>query len=193
MQLTFVTTGIVVLLALPLGVMLTRRTFRAFSPVVVGIANAGQAAPAVGLIVLLFIWLNDFMSGFWISVVVLSLYGILPVLRNTITGIHGVDPTLVEAARGLGMTPAATLVRVELRLAVPVIMSGLRTALVLITGTAALAAFINGGGLGGMLYAGISLFRMSVMVSGALLVALLALFIEWVGRLLELAVRPKGV
>jgi osmoprotectant transport system permease protein len=190
--LTAVSAAIVVAIAVPLGILLTRPRIRAAAPVVVSIANAGQAAPSIGLIVLLFIWLNTW-SGFWVAILALSLYGILPVLRNTITGLQGVDPTLVEAGRGVGMSNAAVLTRVELPLAVPVIMSGVRTALVLIVGTATLATFVNGGGLGGIITAGITLYRYPVMVAGAVLVALLALLIEWLGRLLELVARPKGI
>lgn len=189
-QLTFVSAAIVVLLSIPLGVMLTRGKMRSGAPLVVGIANAGQAAPSVGLIVLLFLWLD---GGFQTAVIALSLYGILPVLRNTITGIQGVEPTLVEAGRGIGMTSAGTLFRIELPLAVPVIMAGVRTSLVLIAGTASLACFINAGGLGEILQTGITLFRFSLMVTGALLIALLALLIEWLGRVLELVTRPKGI
>lgn len=192
-KLTFVSAAIVVVLAVPAGVLLTRRAFRGIAPVIVGIANFGQAAPSVGLIVLLFVWLNDVMSGFWISVIGLSLYGLLPVLRNTIAGIQGVDQTLVEAGRGVGMTTLGALFSIELRLAVPVIMSGVRTALVLLAGTAALACFVGGGGLGMIIYTGISLFQFSLMISGGVLIALLALFLEWLGRIVEYAVRPKGI
>ena len=189
-ELTVVSALVVVLIAVPLGIMLTRPRFRGAAPAVVGFANAGQAAPSIGLIVLLDIWLGP---GFKTAIVALSIYAILPVLRNTITGLQGVDPTLVEAGRGVGMSNAMVLFRVELPLAIPVIMSGIRTALVLLVGTAALATFINGGGLGGIITSGISLYRYSVMVSGAVLVALLALLVEWVGRMLELYVRPKGI
>jgi len=189
-ELTFVAALLVVALAVPLGIALTRGQLRRAAPFVVGIANGGQAAPAVGLVVLLALWL-DF--GFWTAVLALVLYGILPVLRNTITGLQGVDPTLVEAGRGMGMSAASVLVRIELPLAVPVIMAGVRTALVLLVGTASLATFIGAGGLGEMITTGISLFRFSLMVSGALLIALLALLIEWLGRLLELLTRPKGI
>jgi len=189
-ELTFVAALLVVALALPLGIALTRGQLCRAAPLVVGIATGGQAAPAVGLVVLLALWL-DF--GFWTAVLALVLYGILPVLRNTITGLQGVDPTLVEAGRGMGMSAASVLVRIELPLAVPVIMAGVRTALVLLVGTASLATFIGAGGLGEMITTGISLFRFSLMVSGALLIALLALLIEWLGRLLELLTRPKGI
>ena len=189
-KLTFVSAVIVVAVAVPLGIALTRGRLRAAAPVVVGIANAGQAAPAIGLIVLLAMWL-DF--GFWTAVLALTLYGLLPVLRNTITGLQGVDPTLVEAGRGVGMSARGVLLRIELPLAVPVIMAGVRTALVLLVGTATLVTFINAGGLGAILQTGISLFRFSLMIAGAVLVALLALLIEWLGRVLELFTRPKGI
>ena len=189
-KLTFVSAFFVVVIAVPLGVLLTRGKAKAAAPLVVGTANAGQAAPSVGLIVLFAMWLG---FGFRTAVIALTLYAILPVLRNTIVGLQGVDPTLVEAGRGVGMSATAVLLRVELPLALPVIMAGVRTALVLLVGTATLATFINGGGLGATLQAGISLLRYSVIVWGAVLVALLALLIEWIGRVLEMLARPKGV
>ncbi len=189
-KLTFVSAFFVIVIAVPLGVLLTRGRGKVAAPPVVGFANAGQAAPSVGLIVLFAMWLG---FGFKTSIIVLTLYAILPVLRNTIVGLQGVDRTLVEAGRGVGMSAASVLFRIELPLALPVIMSGIRTALVLLVGTATLAAFINGGGLGGTLQAGIALLRYSVIVWGAVLVALLALLIEWIGRVLEMLVQPKGV
>jgi osmoprotectant transport system permease protein len=189
-KLTVVAAVLVVAIAVPLGVILTRGNAKRAAPLVVGIANGGQAAPAVGLLVLLALWLG---FGFWTAILALTLYGLLPVLRNTITGLQGVDPTLVEAGRGVGMSSAAVLFRIELPLAGPVIMAGVRTALVLIVGTASLATFINAGGLGAILNTGITLFRFSLMVVGAVLIALLALLVEWLGRLLELATRPKGI
>lgn len=191
-KLTIVASLIVVAIAVPLGTLLTRPGVKFLAPVVVGVANAGQAAPSIGLIVLLFMWLSSW-SGFWVAIAALTLYGVLPVLRNTITGLQGVDPTLVEAGRGVGLSGVAVLFRVELPLALPVIMAGVRTALVLVVGTAALATFVNAGGLGGVITAGITLYRYPVMVAGAVLIALLALLVEWVGRVLELLVRPKGL
>lgn len=187
---TLVSSAIVVLVAVPLGILLTRGRARAIAPAVVAVANAGQAAPSIGLIVLLAIWLG---FGFWTAVLGLVVYGLLPVLRNTITGLQGVDPTLVEAGRGIGMSATQVLLRVELPLALPVIMAGIRTALVLVVGTAALVTFIGAGGLGDSLTSGINLFRFPVIVASALLIALLALLIEWVGRVLELVLRPKGI
>jgi osmoprotectant transport system permease protein len=189
-KLTLVTTVFVLLSAIPAGILLTRRKLRRAAPLFVGVGNIGQAAPAIGLVVLLAIWLG---FGFWTAVLAFTLYGVLPVLRNTIVGLQGVDPTLVEAGRGMGMSARAVLFRIELPLAVPVIMAGVRTALVLVVGVASFATFIDAGGLGALIQTGITLFRTSVLVSGGLLIALLALVIDWVGRVLETVARPKGL
>lgn len=189
-QLTIVATILVVLIAVPLGVLLTRPGLRAAAPVVVGIANAGQAAPFIGLIVLLAIAVG---FGFWTAIAALTIYAVLPVLRNTITGLLGVDETLVEAGRGQGMSMPMVLWRIELPLAVPVIMSGVRTALVLLVGTASFGTFIDAGGLGSLITTGINLFRYPILVSGGLLIAVLALIIDWLGRILEHVARPKGL
>lgn len=188
--LTFVGAAIVLVIAIPLGVLLTRKPFRPAAGPILAVANFGQAAPAVGLIVLLAALVPD---GFQASIIALVLYAVLPVLRNTMIGIRGVDERLVEAGRGMGMTSFAVLLRVELPLAVPVMLSGVRTALVLLVGTAALAAFVNGGGLGLLITTGINLYLFTVLIAGALLIAVLALIVDWLGRVVEHVARPKGL
>ncbi len=190
LYLTLASTVIVLLIGIPLGVLLTRGPFRRASGAILAVANVGQAAPAVGLVVLLAAWLG-FNS--WAAIVALVLYAILPVLRNTIIGIESVDQRLVEAGRGMGMSAASVLFTVELPLAVPVMLAGIRTALVLLVGSAALATFIGAGGLGLLITTGVNLFLPKVLVSGALLIALLALSIDWVGRVVETVARPKGL
>ncbi len=190
LRLTAVSALLVVLVAVPLGIALTRRPLRRLSPLVLAVANTGQAAPAIGLFVLLATWLG---FGFGTAVLTLVLYAALPVLRNTLVGIEGVDPRLVEAGRGMGMSALAVLFRVELPLAVPVLLAGVRTALVLLVGTATLATFINGGGLGVLLVTGINLGLDTLLVSGAVLVALLALAVDWLGRVVEHVARPRGL
>lgn len=189
-QLTVVGTVLVVIVAVPLGVALTRPGLRKFSGPVVAFANGGQAAPSIGLLVLLAMWIG---FGFWTAILALGIYAMLPVLQNTITGLNGVDRTLTEAGRGMGMSVAAVLIRIEIPLAIPVIMSGVRTALVLMVGTASLAVFINAGGLGIYITTGVNLFRNELLITGAILIAALALMIDWVGRVLEFVVRPKGM
>ena len=190
LSLTVVSAAIVLAIAIPLGVAVTRRGLRRFTPAVIGVANIGQAAPAIGLFVLLAIWLG---FGYWTTIVALVVYSALPVLRNTMVGIQGVDPRLVEAGRGMGMSGTAVLFRVELPLAAPVMLAGARTALVLLVGTATLATFINGGGLGVLINTGITLSLNSLLISGAVLVALLALAVDWLGRVVEHVARPKGL
>jgi osmoprotectant transport system permease protein len=190
LMLTVVSTAIVLVIGIPLGIILTRGPLRRASGVILAVANFGQAAPAVGLVVLLAFWLG---FSFWAAVIALVLYAILPVLRNTIIGIESVDQRTVEAGRGMGMSAFSVLLKVELPLAVPVMLAGIRTALVLLVGSAALATFIGAGGLGLLITTGVNLFLPKVLVSGALLIALLALSIDWLGRIVETYARPKGL
>lgn len=181
---------IVVITSVPLGVLLTRRGARFLTPVVLGVANAGQSAPVIGLIVLLALAIG---FDFWVAVLALVIYAFLPVLANTITGLRSIDPSLKESARGMGMSGFQVLTRVELPMAVPVILTGVRTSLVLLVGAGAFATFIDAGGLGLLINTGIVLFRYPILVSGAILVAALALVVEWLGRLLELYLKPEGL
>lgn len=190
LALTFVSIVIVLSITLPLGILLTRRPFVRASGTILAFANFGQAAPVIGLVVLLAFWLG---FSFWTAVVALVAYAALPVLRNTMIGIQSVNQELVEAGRGMGMSASAVLFRVELPLAVPVMLSGIRTALVLVVGSATLATFIGAGGLGLLITTGVNLFLPSVLISGSLLVAILALFIDWIGRVVEYYARPKGL
>ena len=190
LSLTVVAALIVLVIAIPLGIVLTRPSMRRFTNPVMAVANIGQAAPAIGLVVILAFWIG---FGYWAAVISLVAYAILPVLTNTMVGLRQVDERLVEAGRGMGMTSMAVLFKVELPLAVPVMLSGIRTALVLLVGTATLAAFINGGGLGILITTGVNLNLTVVLVAGSLLVALLALVIDWLGRVVEQLARPKGL
>jgi len=176
--------------AIPLGIALTRGTMRRYSKPVITVAGFGQAAPAIGLIALGAVIFGIGQVG---AIVALTVYGALPIVANTVTGLDGVDPRLVEAARGMGMSTSSTLLRVELPLALPVIVAGVRTALVLIVGTAALASFTGGGGLGQLITTGIKLQQAVTLIVGAILVAALALFIDWLARIVEIVAAPKGL
>lgn len=188
--LTVISAVIVLAVAIPLGILLTRPALRRAAGPVMAVANIGQAAPAVGIIVLFGFWLG---FGLQAAIAALVVYALLPVLRNTMVGLTQVDRQLIEAGRGMGMSAAAVLFSVELPLAVPVMLSGIRTALVLLVGTATLATFVNGGGLGLLITTGVTLDLTRVLIAGAILVALLALVVDWTGRVVELAVRPKGL
>lgn len=187
-ELVFISFGVVVAAGVPLGVLVAR-SGRALRVPVFLVANLGQAVPSIGVLVLLYAFLG---LGLWPSLIALSLYGLLPVLRNTMVGVQGVDPAAVEAARGMGMTAGQSLLRVELPLAAPVIFAGLRTALVLIVGTATLGNFIGGRGLGDVIAAGINQSDRIVFV-GAVMVAALALMADWALSLVERVVVPRRI
>ncbi|MFT3715540.1 MAG: ABC transporter permease [Gordonia sp. (in: high G+C Gram-positive bacteria)] len=189
-KLTVIAAAIVIAIAVPLGILLTRPSLRRLTPIAVGVANVGQAAPAVGLLVL---FTFAFGTGFKTAVLGLVVYAVLPILQNTIIGLRQVDANTIEASRGIGYSAARTLFQVELPLAVPVILNGVRTALVILVGTATLSTFIGATSLGTLITTGVNLFLPKVLVAGAILVALLALVIDWLGRLVELAATPKGV
>jgi osmoprotectant transport system permease protein len=190
LTISLIATVLVSVIAIPLGVLLTRGSMRRYSKPVITIAGFGQAAPAIGLIALGAALVGIGTTG---AVIALTVYGILPIVANTVAGLDGVDPRLVEAGRGMGMSATSTLLRIELPLALAVIVAGVRTALVLIVGTAALATFTGAGGLGTLITTGITLQQDVTLVVGAILVASLALFIDWLARILELVAAPKGL
>ncbi|MFE7646783.1 ABC transporter permease [Streptomyces phaeoluteigriseus] len=189
-ELTVISTFFVLIIAIPLGILLTRPAFRKATPVAMTVANMGQATPAIGLLALLVIWLGIGRRAALIGIIA---YAVLPVLSNTIAGLKANDPTLLEAARGIGMSPLGVLTRVELPLAVPLILAGVRTALVLNVGTATLATFGGGGGLGVLITAGITNQRMPVLVLGSVLTVALALLVDWLASLAEVLLRPRGL
>ena len=187
---TAISTFFVLIIAIPLGIALTRPWLRKATPVAMAFANLGQAIPSLGLLVLLVFWLNIGQST---AVVGMVVYAVLPVLANTITGLRGIDPGLTEAAKGIGMSPLGVLAKVELPLAVPLILAGVRNALVLNVGTATLATFIGGGGLGDLISSGITNQRMPVLLLGSILTVALALLVDWIASLVELLLRPRGL
>jgi osmoprotectant transport system permease protein len=185
-----VSTVIVVLIGVPVGILLSRPGARLLRGPVLLVANAGQAIPSIGILVLLaLIW----GVGFKMAVVALVAYALLPILRNTIVGLQGVDRFVVDAARGMGMSRRQILWRVELPLAVPVMLAGARVSLILNVGVATLATYTNAGGLGDLIERGIVLNRMPILVTGCVLTIALALLVDWLAGLVEDALRPKGL
>jgi osmoprotectant transport system permease protein len=188
---TAAVTAIVLAVGVPLGVLVTRPGAKRLRPLVIGIANVGQAAPAIGLLVLLF--LLTAKTGFWIGVLPIALYSLLPVLSSTILGISEVDRSLIDAGNGQGMSRSSLLLRVELPLAVPYILAGLRTSLVLAVGTATLSFLVNAGGLGILIDTGYKLQDDVTLILGSVLAVCLALLVDWLGGLAEFYLGPKGL
>lgn len=190
LELTAVSTVLVLVIAIPLGVALTRPAAARVSGAAVAVFNVGQAIPSIGLLALFAIVWD---IGFVPAIVALVAYSVLPVLRNTMVGLREVDPAVVESGRGMGMNKRSVLTRIELPLAVPVILTGLRTALVINVGTAALGVFIGAGGLGNVIDGGLVQNRPVVTVVGSVLTAVLALLVDYLAGIAEDLLRPKGL
>lgn len=190
LTIAFWATVIVIAVAVPLGVVLTRPSFRKVAPYVLTVANSGQALPAYGLLILFLILMGQGTST---VVWALVLYALLPVLRNTMVGLDQVDRATIEAGRGMGMTKMQALTRIELPLAVPVIIAGVRTATIINIGMATLAFLIGGGGLGITINSGLKLQQNEVLIVGAVMVAIVALTFDWLGAVAERYLKPRGL
>jgi len=189
-RMVVVSSMLVILIAVPLGVLLTRRGVGWIASPLLGLSDIGQAIPSIAVLVLLLV---EGHIGFWPAIIALVLVSLLPVLRNTMVGLRGVDPALIDAARGMGLTRTSILLRVELPLAVPVMLAGLRVALILNVASATLAAYTNAGGLGVLIATAIPLSRYPVLITGGVLTAVLALAVDWLAGLAEQALRPRGL
>lgn len=179
-QLSFIALLIATLIAIPIGIWLTRHT--KIAEPIINIAAIMQTIPSLALLGLM---IPFFGIGRVPAIIALVIYALLPILRNTYTGIKEVDPSLKEAAQGIGMNTYRQLKNVEIPIAMPVIMAGIRTAMVLIIGTATLAAFIGAGGLGDLILLGIDRNNMNILLLGAIPAALLALLFDFVLKCME--------
>jgi len=186
--LSFVALAIGIAIALPLGILIAR--YRKYAEPVIGVTAVFQTIPSLAL----FGFLVPLMGiGSNTALIALIIYALLPILRNTYTGITSVDSSIIEAGSGMGMTRTQILKQLEFPLALPIIMAGIRTATVLTVGIATLATFVGAGGLGDVIYRGLQSYNNALILAGALLVAILAitfdLFLKWI----EKAATPKGM
>ncbi|RFU66581.1 glycine betaine ABC transporter substrate-binding protein [Peribacillus glennii] len=185
--LSLVSLVIATFIAIPVGIFIARR--KKFAEPVIGVASIFQTIPSLALFGFL---LPLFGIGNITAIIALTIYALLPILRNTFTGITGVDQSAVEAGRGMGMTKNQILRMIELPLALPIIMAGLRTATVLTIGVATLAAFIGAGGLGDLIYRGLSTARNELVLAGAIPAAVLAIVIDLILKRFETATDPRS-
>ncbi|PYP68586.1 MAG: choline ABC transporter permease [Gemmatimonadetes bacterium] len=191
LYLVAISTSVAIAVGLPVGIALTRRP-RWRGPVL-GLANVVQTIPSLALFGFLIPLPLIGGIGARTAVVALVLYGLLPIVRNTYTGITGVDPAVREAGRGMGMTDRQLLLMVDLPLALGVILAGVRIATVVNVGTATIAAAIGAGGLGVYIFRGVAMVNDALILAGALPAALMALAADGLLGLAErrLAWRPK--
>lgn len=170
-----ISSGVTVAVGVPLGIFVTRRSGREFRSLVVASTDLGQTFPPVAVLALAMPVLG---FGFWPTVVALVLYGLFPVVSGTIAGIESVPASVVEAARGMGMSPLQLLLKVELPLAARVILAGIRTSVAINIGTATVGAAIGTGGLGVPIIGGLAVQNMAYVLEGAIPAALLAVLAD---------------
>jgi len=180
--------GAATLIGVPLGIALTRR--RRWESLALGVVSVVQTIPSLALFGFLIPvpWVGGI--GTRTALVALTLYALLPILRNTVTGIRGVDPAVVRAGRGMGMTDWQLLARVEVPLAASVVMAGIRVATVVGVGVATIAAAIGAGGLGVFIFRGVAMVDTRTILLGAVPAALLALAADGALALVERRLRP---
>lgn len=185
--------GIAVLVGVPTGIAITQNERAA--KLVLYVASIVMTIPSIALFGFMIPILSKIGHGigYLPAVIAVMLYSLLPIIRNTYTAIHNVDPALREAARGMGMTAMQRLRQVELPLAVPVIMAGVRTAVVMNIGIMAIAAYIGAGGLGTFISRGISQTDSRQLITGALAVSTLAIFADYFLALLQRWLTPVGL
>ncbi|MCY8483165.1 ABC transporter permease [Bacillus mojavensis] len=185
-SLVAVVLGIIV--AVPLGVLLTR--MKKGAGAVIGAVNIVQTLPSLAILAFFIPLLG---VGKVPAIVALFFYSVLPILRNTYTGIKGVNKNLLESGKGIGMTVWEQIRLVEIPLAIPIIMAGIRTSTIYLIGWATLASFIGGGGLGDYIFIGLNLYQPEYIIGGAVPVTILAIIIDYLLAVTERKVTPKGL
>lgn len=188
MELVGISMLIAICIGIPLGIIITRVSF--LEGPILGLAGILQTIPSLALLGFM---IPFFGIGMTTAVVALFLYSLLPIIRNTFAGIKDVDKSVIEAAKGMGMTKRQILFKIQLPLALSVIMAGIRTATVINVGTTTLAAFIGAGGLGDFIFLGISRNIDALIIIGAAPAAVLALVLDFLLGRLELLATPRGL
>jgi len=182
--------GLSILTGVPMGILLSRTFMRPVAELVMQVFNVGSTIPTLAILALSMSFLGigtvPAVFGLWAAT-------LLPIVHNTYAGMRSVSPHLVESARGMGMTPMQLLWRVELPNATFVIFSGIRTALTVCVGSAPLVFLVGAGGLGELIFTGISLDDLPMMLAGAIPTALFAVFVDFVVGQLQYHLVPRGI
>jgi osmoprotectant transport system permease protein len=185
-----------VVIGVAIGIYISGRGRQKTAETVIYFASIMMTVPSLALYGILMGILHALTLpsiGFLPVVIALTLYGLLPIIRNTYTALVEVDPAIIEAGRGMGMSERQILIRVKFPLAVPVIMAGLRQAIVMNIGIAAIGSYIGAGGLGQPIFRGIANYRVDLIIVGAFCVSILAIVIDLLMGRVEWLVTPKGI
>lgn len=182
LQLVAIAVSAAVLIAIPSGILLSRDFMKKYSDKIMAIFNIAQGLPSLAIIAIFIPFLG---IGFVPAVTALTIYALLPIVRNTLAGINSVEDDIIEAARGMGMSKMQVLYKIELPLALPYITAGIQTAAVITVGTAVISNLIGAGGLGELIFTGLTRFDTKKILLGSVLSALIAVTIDNLFQLLE--------
>lgn len=188
LYISFVSLALGAIVAVPLGVLLTRTP--KLANIVLGITSALQTIPSLALLTLMIPFLG---IGRFPAIVALFIYSLLPILRNTYIGLKNVDAHYLDVAKGMGMTPVQSIIQVELPLALPTIMAGIRLGAVYVIAWASLASYIGAGGLGVLIFSGLDNYQPSLIFAGTIPVTILALLADFLLGKLEYKLTPSAL
>ncbi|MBI0022210.1 MULTISPECIES: ABC transporter permease [Lactobacillus] len=177
-----------IIVAVPISVILLK--FPKTAKVVIALASMLQTIPALALLAMM---IPFFGVGRVPAIIALFLYSLMPIMRNTYVGLTDVNPDTIDSARGLGMTKMQLILKVDIPLAMPVIMSGIRLSAIYVIAWATLASYIGAGGLGDFIFNGLSLYQPDLIFGGTIPVIILALLADYLLGLLEKKLSPKGI
>jgi len=190
LEMVLIAEVIAIAIAVPLGILVTRPRFKKLTTPIIGGANVGQSVPSLAVIAIMAPILG---FGFQSAIVALVIYGLLPIVRNSYAGINNIDPAIVEAARGMGMTRGQIARKIELPLALPVIMAGIRISTVITVGTAELAVLVGGAGLGRITLTGVFSMQPLTILQGAAPTAALAITLGFILERIESWMTSRGL
>ncbi len=190
LQLVFYSASIAIALGLAIGIVLTRGFMRRYRETILNLLGICQTVPSLAVIAIAMSYLG---IGRKTAVFALVVYSLLPIIRSTVAGIFQVDPALVDAGHGMGMTPRQVLFKVEIPNALYIILTGIRTAVVINVGTAAMSFLVGGGGLGDLIFSGLAMVDAGLMLAGAVPTACLAILLNWGFERLESMIISPGI
>jgi osmoprotectant transport system permease protein len=190
LQLVLTSSAIAIAVGVPVGTLLTRGFMRRYRDWILNLLGICQTVPSLAVIAIAMVYMG---IGKQTAIFALVIYSLLPIIRNTVAGLASIDPVVLDAGRGMGMTPWQVLWRVEYPNALYIILTGIRTSTVINVGTAALSFLVGGGGLGDLIFTGIAMVDPAYMLAGAVPTAALAIALNWVFGQMEKRIISPGL
>ena len=179
-----------IIIGMAISIFITQEGKKKIGRVILSVMGAAQSVPSLVIIALIFIFVG---IGIKPAIIALVIYGLVPIIFNTTSGILSVRPNIIEAGKGMGLTQNQLLWKVKIPIALPVIMGGIRSSATIIIGSTTVAAVIGGGGLGDFIFIGLKLQKPEMLISGAITVSLLAIIVDYIMAMIERKVVPRGL